>query len=229
MSISEASVAAFTVNDTLNPILWDNGTLRKEIRYKLLAIAKHFADTLKVKHLNLTDITISGSNASFGYSEYSDIDLHLVVDMPNDEELEDYYNAKKNEFNNKYNVKLKGIAVEVYVQSSTQTHHSAGIYSVLDNKWLHKPSKKIPKATPQEVRSKARNYSSKINQALRAKELSVASDTMAELRRLRQAGLEMGGEESVENCAYKLLRNRGRIEKLQQHITNLISKGLSLY
>ena len=68
MPISETPVAAFTVNDTLNPILWDNDELRLDIRYKLLSIAKHFADTLKVKNLNLTDVTISGSNASFGYS-----------------------------------------------------------------------------------------------------------------------------------------------------------------
>ena len=228
MPISETPVAAFTVNDTLNPILWDNDELRLDIRYKLLSIAKHFADTLKVKNLNLTDVTISGSNASFGYSEYSDIDLHLVVDMPDDDELADYYNAKKNEFNNKYDVKLKSIPVEVYVQSSSQTHHSAGIFSVLDNKWLHKPSKKIPKATPQEIKSKARNYSSKINQALTSKELSVATETMADIRRLRQAGLEMGCEESVENLAFKLLRSRGKIDKLRNHIDKLQSAELSL-
>jgi len=228
MSISEAPVAAFTVNNTLNPILWDNDELRLDIRYKLLSIAKHFADTLKVKHLNLTDVTISGSNASFGYSEYSDVDLHLVVDMPNDEELEDYYNAKKNEFNNKYDIKLKSIPVEVYVQNSTQPHHSAGIYSVLDNKWIHKPSKVVPKATPQEVKNKARNYSSKINQALRSKDLDEAKAAMDDLKRLRQAGLEMGCEESVENLAFKLLRSRGKIDKLRNHIDKLQSAELSL-
>jgi hypothetical protein len=228
MSISETPIAAFTVNNTLNPILWDNDELRNTIKYKLLSIAKHFADTLKVKNLNLKDITINGSNASFGYSEYSDIDLHLVVDMANNEELEDYYNVKKNEFNNKYDVKLKGIVVEVYVQNSKQPHHSAGIYSVLDNRWLHKPSKEIPKATPQEIRSKARNYSSKINQALGSKDLSASSDIMADIRRLRQAGLETNGENSVENLAYKLLRSRGRIDKLAKHINKLQVSSLSL-
>ena len=228
MSISEAPVAAFTVNDTLNPILWDNYVLRKDIRYKLLSIAKHFADTLKVKNLKLKDITISGSNVSFGYSEYSDIDLHLVVDMPNDEEVADYYNAKKNEFNNKYNVKLKSIPVEVYVQSSSQSHYSAGIFSVLDNKWIKKPSKQIPIATSHEIRSKARNYSSKINKALHSNELSIAKETMDDIRRLRQAGLETNGENAVENLAFKLLRSRGKIDKLRNHIDKLQSAELSL-
>ena len=53
MSISEVSIPAFTINNSLNPILWDNDKLRKDIRYKLLGIAKHFADTLKVKKLNI--------------------------------------------------------------------------------------------------------------------------------------------------------------------------------
>ena len=60
MSISEVSIPAFTINNSLNPILWDNDKLRKDIRYKLLGIAKHFADTLKVKNLNLKDLS-SGS------------------------------------------------------------------------------------------------------------------------------------------------------------------------
>ena len=95
-----------TINDTLNPLLWDNNDLIPEVRYKLLQIAKHFADTLKVKKLNLKDITISGSNASFNYSEYSDIDLHLVVVMKGNAELEDYFLAKKNNFNYVYDVKI---------------------------------------------------------------------------------------------------------------------------
>lgn len=228
MSISEVSIPAFTINNSLNPILWDNEKLRKDIRYKLLGIAKHFADTLKVKKLNLKDITISGSNVSYGYSEYSDIDLHLIVDFPEDEELRDYFNSKKNEFNNKYDFKLKGIEVEVYVQNSSQQHYSAGIFSVLDNKWITKPSKIIPKATPQEVKGKARNYSSKINKALSSSDLGIAKNTMDEIRRLRQAGLETGGETSVENLAYKLLRSRGKIEKLINHIDKLQSAEFSL-
>lgn len=228
MSISEAPVPAYVINNTLNPVLWDNDELRTDVRYKLLGIAKHFADTLKVKKLNLKDITISGSNVSYGYSEYSDIDLHLVVDMPEDDELQDYYNSKKNEFNNKYNIKIKDIDVEVYVQSSKQRHHSAGIFSVLDNKWINKPSKTFPNATPQEVKAKARNYSSKINYALSSKNLGIAKNVMDEIKRLRQSGLETGGENAVENLAFKVLRSRGKIDKLRNYIDKLQSAELSL-
>ena len=51
---------------------------------------------------------------------------------------------------------------------------------------------------------------------------------MADIRRLRQAGLETNGENSVENLAYKLLRSRGRIDKLAKHINKLQGSSLSL-
>jgi hypothetical protein len=51
---------------------------------------------------------------------------------------------------------------------------------------------------------------------------------MAEIRRLRQAGLEIGGEYSVENLAFKLLRARGKLDKFRRHINKLQSASLSL-
>jgi hypothetical protein len=221
--------SAVTFHDTLNPKLWDGLELKTEIRYKLLYIAKHFATFLNVPQLNLKDITISGSNAAYGYTDSSDLDLHLVVDIPADHpELAELYNAKKNQYNFTYNVTVKDIDVELYVQDSQQVHHSAGIYSVLNNQWITKPKHKIPNISDQEVRSKARNYASRINKALRANDLNTSKATMNDIRKLRQAGLESGGEYSVENLAFKLLRNRGKIDKLRKQIDKLTSADLSL-
>jgi hypothetical protein len=114
------------------------------------------------------------------------------------------------------------------VQDSQQTHHSAGIYSVLNNKWLSQPKNEVPTATHQEVKSKARNYAGRINQALKSNDLNTSKETMANIRRLRQAGLESGGEGSVENLAFKLLRARGQIDRLVKHINKLESAGLSI-
>lgn len=225
----DEAIKPVVYHDTLNPLLWENNQLKQEIRYKLMYIAKHFAMFLNVPKLNLKDITISGSNASFGYSEYSDVDLHLVVDIPADKpELPELYTAKKNQYNFKYDIKIKGIDVELYVQDSTQVHHSAGIYSILNDKWLSEPTHNVPKISDREVKSKARNYAGRINQALRSNDLNTAKDTMDNIRRLRQAGLESGGENSVENLAFKLLRSRGQIDKLVKHIDRLQSADLSL-
>jgi hypothetical protein len=227
MNFQELSIAPISYSSELNPKLWDNNQLIPEVRVQLLKIARHFADFLNVKRLNLRDITISGSNAAYGYNDSSDLDLHLVADIATDE-MAELYDAKKNVYNTKYNIKIKGIDVELYVQDSQQAHHSAGIYSVLNNKWLSEPKNEIPTATHQEVKSKARNYAGRINQALKSNDLNTSKETMVNIRRLRQAGLESGGEGSVENLAFKLLRARGQIDRLVKHINKLESAGLSI-
>jgi hypothetical protein len=227
MNFQELSVAPITYHPELNPKLWDNNKLIPEVRLQLLKIARHFAEYLNVEKLDLKDITISGSNASYGYNDSSDLDLHLVavVDSPEKVEL---YDAKKNVYNSRYSIKIKDIDVELYVQDHEQRHYSAGIYSVLNNSWLSEPKPGAPRATAQEVKSKARNYASRINQALKSDDLTTAKETMANIRRLRQAGLEQGGEHSVENLAFKLLRARGKIDKLRKYIDKLESASLSI-
>jgi hypothetical protein len=229
MRINELSSEPIPYHDVLNPILWQDDHLKTEIRYKLLLIAKHFAQFLNITNINLRDITISGSNAAYGYSTSSDLDLHLVVDIPSSRpELVELYDAKKNQYNLKYNIKIKDIPIELYVQDSEQPHASAGIYSLLKDDWIRKPKHEYPKVAEQEVKSKARNYSSRLNLALRSDDLELANTTMEEIRRLRKAGLESGGEFSVENLAFKLLRARGKIDKLRRHIDRLQSAELSI-
>jgi hypothetical protein len=225
----EESIKPVEYHDTLNPKLWDNNSLATEVRYKLMAIAMHFAKFLNVPKLNLRDITISGSNAAYGYAESSDLDLHLVVDMPVDRpELAELYTAKKNEYNFTHAIKIKGIDVELYVQDVQQPHRSAGIYSILNDRWISKPKHQPPTIRDQDVMSKARNYSARINAAMRANDLNTARETMSDIRKLRQSGLEQGGEYSVENLAFKLLRARGKIDKFRRYINKLQSAELSL-
>jgi hypothetical protein len=226
MKVQELSIAPITHHTELNPKLWENQTLIPEVRLQLMKIARHFAEYLNVEKLDLKDITISGSNASFGYNDSSDLDLHLVAVV--DPESAELYDAKKNVYNSKYSITIKNIDVELYVQDYKQKHYSAGIYSVLNNKWISEPTTGIPKVSHQEVKSKARNYAGRINQALRSKSLEQAKQTMSSIRRLRQAGLEQNGEHSVENLAFKLLRARGQIDKLRKYIDKLESASLSI-
>ena len=226
MKFTELSINPLPYSDTLNPVLWDGDKLKTEVRYKLMLIANHFQQFAKVKKSIVSDITISGSNASYGYSEYSDIDLHIVAHL--DEHLTELFNAKKNEYNTKFNIKIKGIDVELYVQDASSTHHSAGIYSIQHDKWISQPKHQAPKVSDQEVKYKARNYAGQINTAIKSNDLSIASNTLSDLYRLRKAGLEEGGEGSVENLAFKLLRARGQITKLKNFIDKLQSDELSL-
>jgi hypothetical protein len=226
MQISELGLSV-SYNDQLNPLLWDGDQLKLEVRYKLLDIARNFIQFINVKPMRLRDVTISGSNASYGYSNSSDIDLHLIVDNPSKDYLQ-LFDAKKNQFNSEHDIKIRGIDVEVYVQPKDDPHHSLGIYSVLDDQWITQPKYDKPNVDSKEVRAKARNYSSKINHALQSKDLDQIMIIWSDLKRLRQAGLESGGEYSIENLAFKHLRNKGKIGKLSKYIKKLKSERLSL-
>ena len=226
MNVQELFIDPNPHNHELNPKLWDNNQLRKEVRFKLLKIARHFADYLNVDRLHLKDITLSGSSAGYNYSDYSDIDLHLVVSKTNGND--ELYTAKKNLYNSEHNLVISDIPVELYVQPAEQTHHSAGIYSVLDDKWITEPVHEEPTVDPKDIKAKARNYAGQINSAMRSNDLAKCRAAMENLKRLRKAGLETNGEQSVENLAFKLLRARGQIDKLRKYITKLESAELSL-
>ena len=94
----------------LNPVIWNDKAMRPEVRHQLLKIAKNFVEFLEVPNLKLKDVTLSGSSAGYNYSDYSDMDLHLVV---NSDEL---FTAQKIQYNNTYDLKIRGIPVELYVQ-----------------------------------------------------------------------------------------------------------------
>jgi hypothetical protein len=221
---------AVIFRDTLNPSLWKNNQLKPIIRYKLLQIAKNFVDFIGIDKLNLKDITISGSNAAYTYTEQSDLDLHLIVEIPSDQEmqLKQLFDAKKNQYNFTRNIQIKGIDVELYVQGATDTHHSAGIYSVLDDKWISKPKQERVNINDDDVENKVNNYISKINLALKSNSKRKLIAVKDELAKIRKAGLDQGGEFSVENLTFKVLRARGFIEKLRDKIRELEDTELSL-
>ena len=227
MNVQELFVDPNPHHHHLNPILWDDNSMRPEVRSKLLQIANHFVDYLNVPNLKLKDITISGSSAGYNYSDYSDIDLHLIVKDVSDQD-EELFSAKKNQYNSNYDLSIKDIPVELYVQPAEQPHVSNGIYSIKRNEWITEPKHEEPTVEPKAIKNKARSYSAKINSAMRSKDIDQCKHVMDELKRLRKAGLESNGEQSVENLAFKLLRARGQIDKLRKYIDKLTSAKLSL-
>jgi len=131
---------AVKFHDHLNPRLWDNREqLRPEVRSKLLEIAADFEEFLGLNDVSVQDITISGSNAAYSYTNHSDIDLHLVVAMPQGSGADVYrelFDAKKYQYNDLHNIRIGGADVELYVQDADQPHHSLGIYSVKNIEWI---------------------------------------------------------------------------------------------
>ncbi len=221
---------AVIFRDKLNPSLWKNNKLKSDIRYKLLQIAKNFINFIDIPDINLTDITISGSNAAYTYTDHSDLDLHLIVNIPKDKEsiLKPLFDAKKNQYNFTRNIKIKGIDVEVYVQGSEDPHHSAGIYSVLDDRWISEPKQEQVDVQDDDVENKVNSYKFKIETAIKSNNKDKIIAVKDEIARIRKSGLAQGGEFSVENLTFKVLRAQGLIDKLRDKIRELEDKELSL-
>jgi hypothetical protein len=213
----------------LNPRIWGRDEqLLPEVRDKLLAIAADFQEFLGVEDLDIRDITISGSNAAYSYTKNSDIDLHLIVTMPDNPVYQELFNAKKYQYNDEHNIKIGGADVELYVQPADQTHISQGVYSIRDNKWISIPQRKRAQVDDACVRDKVASLDARIHSAVRSKNLEAVTRLWDKIKAMRKIGLEQHGEFGCENIAFKLLRNNGCIKLLKDTKTALEDRELSL-
>jgi hypothetical protein len=215
---------AVKFHDELNPRLWEKEQLRPEVREALLRIADDFRQSLGLRELNIRDITVSGSNAAYTYTPHSDIDLHLVVDMPRDDEIyRELFDAKKYQYNDENDFKIGGSDVELYVQDAAKPHASQGIYSVRDDSWVCVPSRRRPTIDDSAVENKYLDIAQRIDQAIDQGDADRMHRLWNKIKDMRRAGLAKTGEFGVENLVFKVLRNNGTIERLlkaQQAIKN---------
>ena len=209
---------AVKFNKKLNPRLWGKDEhLLPEVRDHLLKIADDFREFLGVTDLQLKDITISGSNAAYTYTPHSDIDLHLVVDLPEADGSEVYrelFDAKKYQYNDMHHIKIGGYDIEVYVQDANKPHRSQGIYSILNNRWVDVPKRRKPEVDDISIRSKYEDLNHRIEDAIKSNNPDTIGALAKKISDLRQAGLDEHGEFGPENLAFKMLRSQGIIQKL---------------
>jgi hypothetical protein len=220
---------AVKFNDHLNPRIWRKDEhLRPEVRERLLLIAEDFKETLGIKDLDLKDITVSGSNAAYTYTPNSDIDLHLVVDMPENPVYRELFDAKKFQYNETHNIKIGGFDVELYVQAADQPHYSQGIYSVLRNEWIQVPRRVRSTVDDASTRNKFETIGHQIEAAVKSGESKQLERMAAKVKKMRQTGLEQHGEFGPENLAFKMLRSQGVLQKLHDARADARSRELSL-
>ena len=222
---------AVKFNEQLNPRIWQGNKMRPEVRAKLLQIAEDFKQSLGLTDLNVKDITLSGSNAGYTYTPHSDIDLHLVVDLPQADANDVYrelFDAKKFQYNETHNIKIGGYDVELYVENANKTAVSQGIFSVVNDDWINIPLKKRSTINDNVVKSKYDVIKNHIESAIESGDLERLTNTAAKIKKMRQSGLDRNGELGPENLAYKMLRSQGVIKKLYDARTEAKDRELSL-
>lgn len=169
------------INDTLNKTLFDeNDELRERVKYKLLNIVDEIQDIAIENEIDLVikDVVLLGSNCSYNYTKDSDIDLHIIADTSENDctkhHLELIYNLFKSSFNDKYDIKIKGIPVELYIEENETSANSNGVYSLYSG-WIKKPTKEsIPDIDYDSINSNVDVYINRYNDLL--KELGYDND-----------------------------------------------------
>jgi hypothetical protein len=211
---------AIEFHKTLNPLLWDGNDMRLDVRVALLKSAYAFLEFLDIEGLDLDAVHFTGSNASFNYTDYSDCDVHLVVDYaktPCPELAENLFTTKKTLWNQTHgNVAVRGYSVELYVEDTANPVHALGIYDLLKGQWVLLPKKVKPNIDEDAVKAKVNYFAEEIENAVQSDDIDLINSMFDKLKKMRRAGLQQAGEFSAENLAFKALRAQGYIGKLSK-------------
>lgn len=234
-------------HDTLNPILWnEDKTLKPEIKSKIEEIVKTFVDGLaedKIK-FDIKDTILIGSNCNYNYTKDSDLDVHIIADSKGLDCSKDVYNllysAYRSLFNKDYEITLKNIPIELYVEMDGTSTQSNGVYS-LKNGWIKEPVQQdIPDINQEEFDKKMQPWKDKYFNLMEplvgankiGKKPSTTSDDINKLIEdiydLRQKDMISKGEYGVGNLIFKEFRNLGYLDVLKKAKKDLLSKELSL-
>ena len=228
MRLREFTASEFvTVNSKLNPKIWQDGALDPQVREKLIEIAKAFEKFVGVD-LEVIDYTITGSNANYTWTKHSDLDLHIIIPGQADDASRELYSSKKTLWGDQHDITIRGLPVECYIQGQEEPHHSTGVYSLVQNKWLVEPKKIKPNIDDASVSAKCDNLIRVTKEALQQDDLDRLRAVKDKITTMRKAGLERAGEWSVENLCFKTLRNLGLIDDLTERIRELEDQQLSL-
>lgn len=219
-------IESFYLQDTLNETVWNNFELDQNIRKDLLKIANDYIEFLEID-VTIQDIILLGSLANYNWSDYSDFDVHIVFDFSEineDEELvTNYLDAKEKIWKFRHEILVAGFEVELFSQSAKEKkEHVQGIYSLLKNKWIKKPSKVDFEPDEELIKKKSKVIMDQIDEVRHDfeerysyKELAdKCNKILKKLKDNRQKGLNKEGEFSTENLVFKLLRRNGYIGKL---------------
>lgn len=217
-------------NTVLNPKLWEGDRLRPEVRGKLLRIADDFIEFCEVP-MTVLDIVLYGGNVNYNYTAKSDIDLHLIVDkagVPCDREVDELFDSKRRLYKHKYNINIRGIEVELYVEGPDETPVSSS-YSVSNDQWIQKPTKDMPEYDHTELAKMVEVWQIIIQHAMRTGDLQTCRNTVNLLRKYRQMGLKTPAAEfSIPNLVFKSLRNDATLNGITALIDRLHDQELSI-
>lgn len=221
-------------NDKLNPEIWNpDGSLNENVKSKLMTITKEFMQSSNVSSAKVIDIILTGSNANYNYiPNISDLDVHIILDfaqaIPGADKdfVSDYLFDKKVLWANKHSgIRVKGYPVELFYQPYDeylvyikQNNYNRGVYSMMQDKWLSKPSYSPPNLNDSNFLKKLNYTTVRIDNMIKRQEYDKLWAFKKRLLALRGEGLRKSGEFSDLNLIYKEIRARGYLDKINNFL-----------
>lgn len=221
------------LHDKLNPKIWNSdNTLRDDVKEKLDEIVDEFAESIDIP-LSIIDVHIVGSNASYNYTDHSDLDLHCIVNFArldaDPSVIEAWMWAQKKIFNDEYDITIRGIDVEIYVEDVGSATMSNGIYSLFEGEWIKFPEPIQVSIDENTIDEKFNKIIPEIEKILSQEDLNEVEDMIDELYLMRKNGLATDGEYGVGNQTFKAIRNAGYLDQLKDKVLELKSEELSIF
>jgi hypothetical protein len=246
--LNEKQINSF-YHDELCPIFWkakknsDGNTtwvFDQRIRKKLIRVANDFFSNFSeiIGNRKIKDIQLTGSLSNFNYTDFSDLDIHVMIDLSgidddNKKVLVSAINGIRFIWNKRHDISIRGYDAELYLQDIKEEHVASGLFSLMNNEWIKKPIFNPPEIDDRDIDLKYNLLSKDIeilHDRLNISGLTAANAKMlyarciklkSKIHKMRKEGLSEGGEMSIGNLVFKKLRNEGYIEKL----IDIISKS----
>jgi predicted nucleotidyltransferase len=230
---------AFDVQEDLNQKIWDGDSrLHPGVAAALMDIVEEFLEGIDLG-LEVKDVVLTGSLANYNWSKFSDIDLHILLEFGHINEdqklVKKFFDAVRSRWNKLHDIRVKGHEVEIYVQDQHEPHTSTGVYSLMEDNWLVKPTKIKPQLDKASAEKKMRFLAKEIDKLAALyhnkqyeSALEMGNWIKDKIKRMRQAGLERAGIYAPENLAFKMLRRSGDIERLFDMYTRAYDQVYSL-
>lgn len=234
----EVDLSSFNLKQHLNPKFWKDGKLDSRIRMKLLDIADDFIESLGVDWVKPKDIIITGSLANYNWNkQYSDIDLHVLMDFSEVDERKDfvekYFKAQKDIWNEQHEaISIFGFPVEVYVQDIHENHTSSGVYSLERDEWIETPDLDTlakSKINIEKIKQSVAKYATEIDKLFsiykncgddeyKMRKVNEKADELFDtIKNERRGSLKNSNSEiTTGNLIFKCLRRMNYIDKLSK-------------
>ena len=232
--LEEGTSLTLAYHTELNPQIWDGMQLKKDIKNKLLDIGQTWVEWVGLPQSAVKDYILVGGNASYAYTSYSDIDLHILVDKRKIDNcpnlIDDYLKDKKQLWSLTHDITILGHDVEVYAQDIKEpVPPDQGAYSLNNDQWITEPKHQEVNLDDPSIEKKVNEYIEKIDDLIASTAEDESFDKLKEkIRNMRSSGLKKSGEVSIENMVFKELRNRGYLDKMNAYIKSTQDKRLSL-